>query len=190
MISYQNLEDEKLYKFLKKGDYDAFKVLFKKYYQNLCYFSLSIVKEKQFAEEVVSDVFINVWEKKDKLEIKIKVKPYLYAAVRNRSLNFLKSNQLHSERLDSVDQIALAMLNKTDDNLHYEELKQLVDNLIDTLPEKRKLIFRMNRFDELSTDEIAEVLSISVSTVRNQLLKAVKQMNSNYPLLRKIYPNN
>lgn len=190
MMNYQSIDDEALYKLIKNNSYEAYKSLFKKYFQNLCYFSLSIVREKQFAEEVVSDVFINLWEKREKLEIRIKLKPYLYTAVRNRSLNFLKSNQLYAEKLDSVDQITLTLIGKTDDNLHYEELKQLIDNLIDTLPEKRKLIFQMNRFDELSCNEIAEVLAISVSTVRNQLLKAVKQMSSNYPKLRKVYPNN
>lgn len=184
-----NMSDEELFKLVKNSNSNALKVLFKKYYQNLCYFSISYVKEKQIAEEVVADIFINLWEKRSKLNITAKVKPYLYTSVRNQSLNYIRSNKLHAEKLDAVDEITLTMINGPDDNLHYNDLKTLIDKLIDTLPEKRKLIFQMNRFDELSYDEIAEILSISGSTVRNQMVKAIQQMNSNYPVLRKFYPS-
>lgn len=188
MIYEPQLSDEELFKLVKCDNSNALKILFKRFYQNLCYFSFSYVKDQQISEEVVADIFINLWEKRDKINIDVKVKSYLYTAVKNRSLNYLRDNKIHTEKLDMVDQIALTMINRTDDNINYEDLKKVIDNLIDSLPEKRKLIFQMNRFDELSYSEIAEILSISVSTVKNQMLKAVQFMNLSYPALKKIFP--
>lgn len=181
-----NISDEELFQLVKKSNSNALKVLFKKYYQNLCYFSFSYVKEKQIAEEVVSDIFIKLWEKRAQINIGLKLKSYLYTAVKNQSLNYLRSNKLHSEKLNSVDQITLTMIDNPDDNLRYEDLKKVMDNLIETLPDKRKLIFRMNKFDELSYEEIASILSISISTVRNQMVSAVKYLNKQYTSLKKI----
>lgn len=188
MYNKHNISDEELFQFIKKDNSNALKILFSKYYENLCYFAFSFVKEKQLSEEVVSDIFITIWEKRKKIIITGKVKSYLYTAVKNQSLNYLRKNKIHFEQLDAVDQLMLTVQTKADDQVNYDELKNVIDGLIDKLPGKRKLIFEMNKFDELSYQEIADILSISVSTVRNQMIKAVKFLNNQYPTLKKIIP--
>jgi len=182
----KDLNDEELFKQIRNNNSNALKLLFTRYYENLCYFAFSFVKDQQISKEVVSDIFINIWEKRKKIIITNKVKTYLYTAVKNQSLNYLRKNRIQFESLDAVDRIMLKMNAGADDQLNYEELKNLIDHLIDQLPEKRKLIFQMNKFDELSYQEIANILSISISTVRNQMMKAVKFLNSQYPLLKRI----
>lgn len=80
------------------------------------------------------------------------------------------------------------MIQKPDDKVNYDELKNIIDGLIDSLPEKRKLIFQMSRFDELSYKEIAEILTISESTVKNQMIKAIRFLNTQKSYLKQIYP--
>ena len=181
-----DITDEELFKLIKNDNSNALKILFSKYYENLCYFAFSFVKDRQIAEEVVSDIFINLWEKRKKIIIKGKVKPYLYASIRNQSLNYIRKNKILFEDINEVDKIMITVKEHADAHVHYEELKNIVDELIDKLPEKRKLIFQMNKFDELSYEEIANVLSISISTVRNQMVKAIKYLDNQYPSLKKI----
>lgn len=154
----------------------------------MCYFSFNYVKDPEAGEDIVSEMFFNLWEKRKHLLITGKVKPYLYTSVKNRSLNYLRNNKYNKTDIDSVDQITLTMLSQPDDKVNYDDLKHAIDAIIDSLPEKRKLIFQMSRFDELTYKQIAEILLISESTVKNQMMKAVRFLDENYPRLRKIYP--
>lgn len=186
MIDTQNITDEELFLLVKKDNSNALKMLFKKYYENLCFFSYSFVKDRYASQEVVSDIFIILWEKRKRIIITGKIKSYLYAAVKNQSLNYIRKNRIHFESIDEVDRLLLTVQDNSDDIVNYEELQKIIDGVIDKLPEKRKLIFQMNKFDELSYEEIANILTISVSTVRNQMIKAVKFLNNQYPALKKI----
>lgn len=188
MYREDKLNDEELFKLVKENNSNALKALFLKYYENLCYFSYSYVKDQITAEEAVSDIFVNLWEKRKRIVITGNLKTYLYTSVRNQSLNYVRRNKLQSEKLDSVDQIIFSVNDGPEDKVNYDDLRKIIDGLIDNLPEKRKLIFQMNKFDELSYKEIAEILSISESTVKNQMMKAVQYLNTQYPLLRVIYP--
>ncbi len=183
-----NYTDEELFQLIKQNNSHALKVLFSRYYEKLAYFVFSFVKEKNSAQELVADVFINIWEKRNKISIDKKVKPYLYTSAKNLSLNHLRRYKINFEHIDEVDRLMITMQNYPDDSINYKELKLVIDNLIGKLPEKRRLIFQMNKFDELSYEEIAGILSISVSTVRNQMVKAIGFMVQQYPLLKKIIP--
>lgn len=184
----QNYSDEELFQLIKKDNSNALKILFTRYYEKLCYFVFGFVKEENSSKELVADVFIIIWEKRKKIVIDRKVKSYIYTTAKNLSLNHLRKNKIHFERIDEVDQLMITMQDYPDGSVNYKELKNVIDSLIDKLPEKRKLIFRMNKFDELKYEEIAEILGIAVSTVRNQMIQAIKYMSSQYPALKKIIP--
>jgi RNA polymerase sigma-70 factor, ECF subfamily len=186
MVYKSDISDEELFDLMKKDNSNALKLLFSRHYENLCYFAFTYLKERSVAEEAALDVFANVWEKRKNIVITGKVKTYFYTAVKNYSLNYLQKNRVFFERLDDVDRLLIGSQPGADDPVYYEELKQEIDKLIDRLPEKRKLIFKMNKYDGLSYQEIASILSISVSTVKNQMIKAVKHLNSNFPALKKI----
>lgn len=181
-----NYSDEELFQLIKVDNSNALKILFTRYYEKLCYFVYGFVKEEQSSKELVADVFIIIWEKRKKIIVDRKAKSYLYTTAKNLSLNHLRKNKIHFERIDEVDQLMIAMQDYPDGSMNYKELKNVIDSLIDKLPEKRKLIFQMNKFDELKYEEIAEILGITVSTVRNQMIQAIKFMSTQYPSLKKI----
>lgn len=176
--------DKELFFLIKKDDLSAFKALFKKYYNNLCHFSNNIIKDRLLAEEAVSDVYMKIWNKRKQFNINISVKSYLYQAVRNYSLNYLKKKINAAENVRSLNDLEVKSDINTDDYLFYEEFKEKIDRLIDMLPKKRKLVFQLKYFDGMSFDEIAEILSISPHTVRNQFIKAVEFMNEQNPRLK------
>jgi RNA polymerase sigma-70 factor (ECF subfamily) len=173
--------DEDLLHRIKRDDPKALRILFERYFSALCSFSSRFVKTVDLAEEAVSDVFLNIWLKREKIEIKTNLKTYLYVAVRNQSLNYLKKNKKYFEDLEIVDREGKISDLNADRFIHYEELKEDIDSLLHQLPTKRQIIFRMNRLDGLSYKEIAEILSISVNTVQNQMVEAVKFLSQRRP---------
>ena len=166
MQSDRYISDEELFRRIKSEDAKALKTLFERYFSALCRFACRIVKNANLAEEVVSDVFLNIWIKKKKIEIKINLKTYLFTAVRNQSLNYIKKNRMYFEEIETVVRENTNSDLDADKSITYEELKNEVGILLRQLPEKRQVIFKMNRIDGLSYKEIAEILSISIHTVQ------------------------
>lgn len=180
-------KDIQLLKNIKEDDHLSLKTLFVKYFASLCFFSFQIVKSTELAEEAVSDVFAELWLKRQTININSSLKSYLYTAVRNRSINYYKQEKRISEPLES-DKLHLISSNMlADQPINEEELKKQIEELLNQLPEKRGLIFRMNRIDGLSYQEIAEILSISIHTVQNQMVKAVKFMSEQLPRIKKLF---
>jgi RNA polymerase sigma-70 factor (ECF subfamily) len=175
------ISDEELLHCMKRDDAHALKILFERHFPFLCCFASRFVKNPYLAEEAVSDVFLNIWLMRERIEIKTNLKTYLYTAVRNQSLNYLKKNNKYFEDLATVDKENKTSDMNADKFIHYEELKDDIDSLLCQLPKKRQIIFRMNRLDGLSYKEIAEILSISVSTVQNQMVEAVKFLSNRTP---------
>jgi RNA polymerase sigma-70 factor (ECF subfamily) len=181
MQSSRPISDEEFFQRIKSEDAKAFSILFERHFFSLCRFAGKFVKNTHLAEEVVSDVFLNIWLKKEKIHIKINLKTYLFTAVRNQSFNYLKKNKMHLEKIETaVRENKTSDLN-ADTFMIYEELENDLDTLLQQLPEKRQVIFRMNRIDGLSYKEIAEVLSLSIHTVQNHMVAAVKFISKLHP---------
>lgn len=174
MQDNKHISDEELFLRIKSDDAQALKILFEKHYSALCHFACKFIKNATLAEEAVSDVFLNIWLKKEKIELQTNLKMYLYSAVRNQSLNYLKKNKIYLERIETAVEENKTSDLSADKFITYEELKDDIDTLLQQLPAKRRIIFSMNRFDGLSYKEIAEILSISIHTVQNQMVAAVK----------------
>jgi RNA polymerase sigma-70 factor, ECF subfamily len=166
--------DDELFRRMKSGDAGALKTLFERHYPALCRFSESIVKNAESAEEAVSDVFAALWLRRSVIEIRSGVKPYLYAAVRNQSLNALRSSGIHMVSIDGDESVLPDSGFEADAPLAYEELEYTLEAIIDRMPARRRMIFRMSRIDGLSYQEIADILSLSIHTVQNQMVEAVK----------------
>jgi len=181
MQKSKHITDEELLRRIKQDDSMALKVLFQRYYSTLCRFAFRFVNITHLAEEVVSDVFLNVWLRKKNIEIRTNLRTYLFTAVRNQSLNYLKHNTFSFEDIETVDEKNVISELHPHAHMIYEELKDNVDALLKQLPEKRQIIFKMNRIDGLSYKEIAEILSISVNTVQNQMVAAVKFISGHHP---------
>lgn len=172
---------------LQAGDISAFEMLFKTYYQPLCNYAYSFVQDRDEAEEIVQATFLAVWEKRDNLAIHTGVKPYLYAMVRNASLNVLKHDKIKQQHAALELAVAERSVESVARTVMASELENRIFKALDKLPEQCRLVFKLSRFEELKYAEIAEQLNISVKTVENQMGKALRimreQLKDYLPLL-------
>lgn len=179
--------DEILIRLIKQHNQKALESLFEKYFYSLCDFAFAIVKNVESAEEVVSDVFFNIWSKRDNLEIKSNLKSYLFLATKNQSINYLSKNKLSLEEMDiSKGFIDILENNTAETGVEYKELEKEIYHILEELPPQRRLIFRLNRLEGLKYKEIAETLSISVNTVQKQMVEASKYIEKYKPRFKAI----
>ena len=170
ILNLTTTEVHNIFKIETKADFEK---LFNTYYSNLCAYANNFLKDVDASEEVVQEVLFKLWANRESIEITSSVKSYLFRAVRNASLNALKhiniredyKQQNEYERQDELS---------SEDEMIVSELEQKIRLTIDLLPMERKKIFIMSRYEGLKYKEIADKLNISVSTVENQMVKALK----------------
>ena len=168
------LSEQEIIGAIREGNERIFEEIFRKYYQSLCNYANSILKEMDEAEEVVQNLFLSIWEKRNDLEINISLKSYLYRAVHNHCLNRIKHLKVREEYQQYAVNFYDASYESVSQTVMKNELETKIEEAIRKLPEQCRLIFRMSRFEELKYHEIAEQLELSPKTVENQIGKALK----------------
>lgn len=168
------LSEQEIIGAIREGNEHIFEEIFRKYYQSLCNYANSILKEMDEAEEVVQNLFLSIWEKRNDLEINISLKSYLYRAVHNHCLNRIKHLKVREEYQQYAVNFYDASYESVSQTVMKNELETKIEEAIKKLPEQCRLIFRMSRFEELKYHEIAEQLELSPKTVENQIGKALK----------------
>ena len=167
---------------ISSGDEQAFKSLFLCCHGSLLSFAFSILHVRPLAEEVVSDVFLNIWERKFKLPEIENLSLYLYVSVRNRSLNALE--KLRRERTVWIEETTVEFRSFSVDpfqNLLTAENMRYIKRAVSSLPPKCGLIFKLIKEDGLSYKETAELLELSVKTIENQMGIALKKLSEAIP---------
>lgn len=157
----------------------AYKELFLLYHQRLTNFSYSILSNHESAEEVVSDVFINIWNKRNKLNEIKNLHLYLYISTKNLSINKLEKQ--NRERTFSLDETIVEFKSiyfDPEQLMITAEMFRMVQNAVLGLPPRCQLIFKLIREDGLSYREVAELLQLSVKTIENQMTIALKRIAS------------
>lgn len=161
---------------LKNGDEKVFEELFKAYYTPLCEYCLRYVSDADMAEEIVQDLFFKMWVKREELNINVSIKSYFYISLRNHALNYINRLKIQDRYNQFVE---IRTKNEVDypiDVLEEKDMERIMKQAIALLPEKRREIFEMSRFEELKYSEIAEKLNVSVKTVESQMSKALEHM--------------
>ncbi len=166
---------------------DTFEDFFREYYQSLVQFATYFLKDLNSAEDTVQDVFYQVWKNKEKLNEIHNLKTYLFTAVKNNSLK--KIRKLKIIKNESVHFIELNFDEASAEDLIEEKvLRKAIEDTINRLPKKCKLIFCMHRFEDLTYKEIAEIQSISIKTVETQISRAIKLIRKRIlPLLTLLF---
>lgn len=150
-------------------------VLFKTYFMRLVLFAVRYVKDQDTAREIVHEVFINVWEKRDSIDEQKSVKAYLFTSVYNRCLNYIR-NQKKIDTAVSVEDDYSGQHVAFEDRIEHSELEAKIQEALLQLPEKCREIFMLSRFEEKKYAEISTLLGISVKTVEAQMSKSLKMM--------------
>lgn len=162
---------------LKQGDEHVFESVFHEYYIPLCIHARRYVVEPDLAEEVVQDMFFKMWERRHALAINTSLNSYLYKAVTNHSLNFLRYDK-HLKKYRQF--VGFHTDNSQRESAHevllHSDLERKLNKLVLQMPERRRMIFEMSRFEGLKYAEIADKLEISIKTVEAQMSKALEYM--------------
>lgn len=152
---------------------ENFSKVFDEYYSSLCFFSNKYLEDMDLARSLVQEVFVDLWTKRENIALKYSVKSYLYTAVKNRSIDYLRTVR-KNVKLSAVGDCQLETPFR--DALEEAELNDRINKSINELPEKCREVFVLCRFDGLKYSQIAEKLNISVKTVEMQMGIALKKM--------------
>jgi RNA polymerase sigma-70 factor, ECF subfamily len=159
---------------LVRGDEEAYKMMFDQYYMDLCTFANHYLNSPDVSRDVVQDVFINIWSNRNQFQITHSLKAYLYQAVRNHSINYLKK---HSKEVELTPQnrkkADIHRYTQHSDSFEKQMAKKIWE-IAEELPEKRKAVFILHRKHGLTYKEIAKVMEIKRKTVENQMARALK----------------
>ena len=168
--------NETLFQRVRNDDAIAFEIIFKKHYRALCSYSNRLVINPELAEEIVDDVFCNLWSNRKKINITSSFQSYLIISIRNRSLDCLR--KMKGEKKSPLDHLHQVECRQSIayDVMIYEELSHQVNMAVKGLPEQCRVIYLMSRDQELPYREIARTLNISIKTVDTQIGRALRSI--------------
>lgn len=175
------ITDEQILEGIKCGDINVMKHLYESYYVLLCNFAYRFTKDKDSAKDIVSDFFLHFWLKRETIDISTNLRSYLYVAVRNYSLNYLKSSNRKFIKLSIHDEDESWDIESEDQFYKAIESDEEVELILSKLPDRKRLVFKLKVIDGLKYKEIAEILSISVNTVQNHMVEAYKILSKKLP---------
>lgn len=173
MTRLESNKESELVRKLRDGDSSAFELLFVQYSSKLFYFVNKYLNVREESEEIVQDVFLNLWKHKKEIRSDEAFKSYLYKIALNNIRNYFNKKQVQERYKQLIAQEYLMEGYSYPDEPDYESVIKQVDQLIGQLPEKRKEIFLLSRKEGLDISEIAQYLGISESTVKNQISSAI-----------------
>lgn len=166
-------------KFCTEDDLNAFELLFHSLNTKLIRFCVFYIRQKEAAEEIVSDVFVKCWESRKNLTAIANPETYLFVAVKNQSLNYLKKySNIHLVQIESTNEVEFINTFDPEKELERKELYFVLDQAISSLPQQACIIFRLIKEDGMKYKEVAEVLNISPRTVQTQLFRAIKKLSA------------
>ena len=167
-------EDDVILDLLSKGDQKFIDLLFDKYYTYLCNVVYRVINDADYAEDIAQEIFTDIWRKRESINIQTSLRAYLRRASVNRSLNHIRKQRM---KFDENEEAIIDIESNTIDGqqeLEKDELEQRIHDCINGLPPKCKLVFSLSRFENMSYQEIADHLEISIKTVENQISKALR----------------
>lgn len=139
-------------------------------------YAFTLLNDQELAEEMVHLVFLKILERKEPINIHTSFKAYLYRAVNNECLNYIKHQKVEQNYYNKQQHMTSQQTETSSSNMELKQLEQLLCKAINELPEQCRTIFQLSRFEELKYAEIAAHLNLSVKTVEHQMSKALKRL--------------
>jgi RNA polymerase sigma-70 factor, ECF subfamily len=172
-------EEAEILERIRNGDMKAFEAIFRAYYQSLCLFSLRYLKRSDLAEEIVQDIFVTIWDKREGLQLETSLKSYLYRSVHNNSLKYLQHQKVVDKHARHLIDRKEQYYNEPINNLQVAEVTKLLEDAYAAMSQKTREIFALSRDEGLKYSEIAEKLEISIKTVEAHMGNALKILREN-----------
>ncbi len=173
MTNYSDLTDSQLIDLLKGDNESAFTEIYSRYWKPLFDTAYSIIQDEDSAKDIVQNVFISLWQRREVSDIQ-SLKPYLQQAARFLVLKAIRANQTDLRFYERVKEITSEILN--DDPLIFKEQQLLIQNLLNSLPENCRETFRLSREEGYTYKQIASHLNISEKAVEKRMSKSLKHM--------------
>lgn len=169
------ISDNEITRRIRQGDKGQFESLFRSSYVSLVRYAKTIIKDHDTAEEIVQDLFVRLWQERQKINIESSLNGYLFRAVHNRCLHWLSHTRVVERHAQEMAEQEMEKSESPVEIIQYNELQLKIAKVIERLPERCGRIFCMNRFEGLKYSEIAEKLSVSVKTVEANMGRALKE---------------
>ena len=179
---FTNEEEKRILEKALQGDISAFEKIFRTYVKELCTFAAYYLKSFDKAEDIVQNVFLVLWERRDSIRIDGCLKTYLFTSVRNLSLNFLKHQTIHRNSIDTYSSLFSLPTATPHEIAVQQESEALLTQALENIPERSRIVFILSRYFNMKYAEIADILEISVKTVDAHMVKAVKSLRSSLHL--------
>jgi len=174
MPAYSEYADHSLLDFLKEDDQLAYTEIFERYCKILVNHAYKMLGNRDEANDVVQEVFLSIWNKRQELIVTGSLSSYLYKATKNKILNHIAHEKVVSNYADSISNFIENDYVLADSNLREEELEAIIAKEIALLPEKMREVFLLRKVEELSYDEIALQLNITDKTAKQQVYNSLK----------------
>ena len=167
---------EELLRSLRDGEHSAMEYLYHTYWEVVFDTAYKRVRDEEIAQDITQEIFISVWENRERLHIKSSLEAWLKGAVKYKVINYFKSSIVREKYEEDLVQLMgnQAEPSSAESMIILKELNQQLDHAMLELPEKMRVIFFMSRRQQKSTKEISDELNLSAQTVKNQLSAALK----------------
>ncbi len=178
--------DREIVKGLKEGDQRAYGMLIRLYFQSLTLYAKSILNDFEQSKDIVQETFMKLWNNREGIQVNVSLKSYLYRTVHNACIDHLRklrsAGNLNAVSYDDM-QFRIQVFEIKEEHsffdiLFSEEYEEVLQKEIDQLPDQCKEIFLLCRYEQLTYAEIAKKLSVSVSTVKTQMSRAIQRLGS------------
>lgn len=166
--------DKKIVKRFKEGDAEAFDVIYRLYSKKMFLFAKGLVKDQDHAEDLIQEVFVNLWEKRESVDPDLNFENYLFTISYNAVRKFFRNRTLEAKVMDKILKNSPEIIEDAEKSLIYNELLELASKSIEKLPPKRKTVYKLSKQEGLQIKEIARKLNISPRTAENHLARALK----------------
>lgn len=164
---------------IRNNNVSDFEAMYRCYYEYLCQFAYRFVNNRAASEDLVHNVFLNIWKNRETWKPRGTLRTYLYRAVKNQSLKYLAHCQVQNRiKLDDLTILPDHNRMNPEEKFRSREFEEAVQKAVEQLPEKRRIIWLMHREDKMTYREIAEVLEISIKTVETQMSRSLKYLRS------------
>jgi RNA polymerase sigma-70 factor (ECF subfamily) len=158
---------------LKSKPEVALRSLYSSYYRYVCSIVFKMIGDGTVAEDISQEVFVELWKRRETLDVNTSLKGYLRKIAVNKTLNHIRSKRMDFEQEDAI--LHVPSSEKSSQNvLEAEDLQNAINKAVEDLPERCRIIFGLSRYEEKTYREISEELEISIKTVENQMSKALK----------------